>query len=216
MSSVGLATWLRRASWVAIVAALAGCGHIVEGKAVMQPLAGEDNCAKTSGPMVTVEPENDTEPVMRIPQPPNWKRDTRLDSQLIRYVMTNRSLIANRFAPYAAATLEDVTAKDVPPEQVIAGEWDSIRAIAGASDLTITSSRAVCGYPAQTVTYTVPQMGAIPTRYGTALAVVTPGVRKYAAVVTVQSAEPTNPTYVADAKTIIDGFQIMPETGSTH
>ncbi|HZQ31479.1 MAG TPA: hypothetical protein VFB19_07070 [Mycobacterium sp.] len=199
-----------------IATAVAGCGHVIAGTPVMQALAGEDKCAQSSGPMVTIDPQSDGEPVMRIPQPPNWKRDTRLDSQLIRYVMTNHALVADRFSAYAAVTLEDVTSKDISAEQVIASEWASVRTIGGASELTVTSNRSVCGYPAQTVTYTVPQIGAIPTRFGTALAVVTPGVRKYAAVITVQSADPTNPTYKADAQTIIDGFQIMPETGGNH
>jgi hypothetical protein len=208
---MGAARWLRRLACVTIAtSSVAGCGHVIAGVAVTAPLPGEGECTVVSAPLTTIEPKHDSEPVMRIPQPPNWERNAMLDSDLIRFAMSDVALAANKFAPSAAVTLEDVTTKGASPEDVIAAEWDSVRAV-GATDLVVTSDRPVCGFPAQTVTYKLPKMGVISARDGVGLAVVTPGVRKYAAVISVQTTEPHNPTYIADAKTVLDGFQILPE-----
>jgi hypothetical protein len=190
--------------------AVVACGHVVDGNAVRQPLAGEGNCAKVPAPMSTIYPKHDGEPVMRIPQPPSWQRNTMLDSEVIRYAMDNPTLIANEFAPNALVTLEDITTKGGSPHEIIAKEWDTLTKI-GGSDLVTTSDSPVCGLPAQRVTYKLPQMGAIPPHSAAALAVITPGVRKYAVLIGLQTTQPDNPTYAADSQTILDGFEILPE-----
>jgi hypothetical protein len=63
------------------------------------------------------------------------------------------------------------------------------------------------------VTFTLPRMGDIPRRSGEAIAVVTTGERRYAAVVGLQTSQPDKRAYVEAAKTILDGFQIMTEAG---
>src|SRR5689334_17124824 len=149
MRVVRVGKWLRNLGCVTIATTVVGCSHVVAGQAVRRPLPGEGNCTPSSGPMATIDPLHDGEPVMRIPQPPDWKRNTMLDSDLIRYAMSDRALIADRFAPTVAVTLEDVTGKAASPDEVIAGEWASVRLLGGASDLVVTSNRPVCGFPAQ-------------------------------------------------------------------
>jgi hypothetical protein len=159
--------------------------------------------------MTTIEPQRTGEPVMRIPHPQNWERSTMLDSELIRYAMANAEIAANEFAPSALVTLEEVTAHDGSPEEIFDMEWDGLVKLAGGTDLVRTSDSPVCGFPAQRVTFALPQMGAMPPRKGTAIAVVTTGEHKYAAVIGLQTTQPDKPAYVNDAKTMIDGFQIM-------
>lgn len=188
-----------------------GCSHVTSGAAVKQPFVGEDKCAAVSAPMATIEPQRNGEPVMRIPRPHDWERTTMLDSELIRYAMANANIAANNFAPSALVTLEDVTAHGGTPQEIFAMEWDGLVKLAGGSDLVTTSDSPVCGFPAQRVTFALPRMGAIPPRKGQAIAVVTPGAHRYAAVIGLQTTAPDKPVYAQAAKTILDGFQIMTE-----
>jgi hypothetical protein len=207
---MGLAMRLRRLGCMAIViGVVVGCSHMTSGAAVREPFSGEDKCARVSAPMTMIEPQHSGEPIMRIPHPKNWERSTMLDSELIRYAMANSGIAANSFAPTALVTLEDVTAHRGSPEEIFDMEWDGLVKVAGGTDLVTTSDTPVCGFPAQRATFALPRSGNIPPRKGTAITVVTTGERKYAAVIGLQTTEPDKPAYVDDAKTILDGFQIM-------
>jgi hypothetical protein len=209
---MGLAMRLCRLGFVTVVtSAVVGCGHMTSGVAVTQPLVGEDKCTAVSARMSMIDPQHDGEPVMRIPKPRNWERTTMLDSELIRYAMANSAIAANDFAPSALVTLEDVTVHGGSAEEIFAMEWEGLVKMAGGTDLATTSDSPVCGFPAQRVTFALPRMGAVPPRSGVAMAVVTSGARKYAAVIGLQTTEPDRPAYADDAKTILDGFQIMTE-----
>jgi len=207
---MGLAMRLRRLGCLTtLISVVVGCSHMTSGAAVRQPFIGEDKCSAVPAPMTMIEPQRSGEPIMRIPRPKNWERSTMLDSELIRYAMANADIAANNFAPSALVTLEDVTTHRGSPEEIFDMEWEGLVNLAGGTDLVTTSDSPVCGFPAQRVTFALPRMGAIPPRKGTAIAVVTTGVRKYAAVVGLQATQPENPAYVDDANDILDGFQIM-------
>jgi hypothetical protein len=211
---MGLGARLRRFGGLALVSwAVAGCTHVIDGAAVRQPFVGEDKCSAVSAPMATIEPQHAQEPVMRIPHPPDWERTAMLDSAVIRYAMANSAIAADHFAPTALVTLEDVTSHGGSPQEIFAMEWDGLVKFAGGGNLVTTSDSPVCGFPAQRVTFTLPRMGDIPRRSGEAIAVVTTGERRYAAVVGLQTSQPDKRAYVEAAKTILDGFQIMTEAG---
>ena len=201
-----------RLRWLACAAlssaTVAGCSHVIDGSAVRQPLIGEADCPKVAAPMTMILPNRDGEPLMRIPEPQDWQRTTMLDSEVIRYMMRNPSLAAS-----AAVTIEDVTNTTETPQEIIAAEWAGATAVVGATDVIATSDDPVCGFPAQTVTFKVPTRGALPNLTGVSLCVVTTGTPRHAVVVTVQSANPDDPTYEADSRTILDGFQVMLERG---
>jgi hypothetical protein len=173
----------------------------------MAPLAGEGSCTKVSAPLSTILPRVDDEPLLRLPQPEGWQRITAMDSELIRYMIRNPALRAS-----AVVSQEDVTKANASPQDVIDAEFSSATAFVGATDVVRSSHPPVCGSPAGTVTFNVPERGAVPALSGIALAAVTAGARKYAVVLTVQTAEPDNPDYAADEKSIIDGFQVLPAT----
>jgi hypothetical protein len=145
---------------------------------------------------------------MRIPTPEGWERSTELDSELIRYTLGNPSMTEAGFAPNVIVTLETVPA-NASAEEVLAAQWDAMASV-GVTDIVPTSDSPVCGFPAQRVTYSLPQMGQVPARSGVAIAVVTTGAQRFTSVVGLQTTNPQDPTYVEDSTTILDGFQILP------
>jgi hypothetical protein len=202
------ARWLRSLASVTCIASVVGCSHLIAGTPVTQTLAGGGNCLTVSAPLSTIEPKTDTEPLMQIPQPPGWERTTMLDSEIVRYALVNRSLTTNRFAPSAIVTVEDVTNKGLSPKEVITQEWLGVTTMAGGTDMVTMSDEPVCGLPAQQVTYKLPAVGGIPARTASALAIVTPGVKKYAVVVSVHTSDPNEQTYLDDSFKILRGFHI--------
>jgi hypothetical protein len=77
------------------------------------------------------------------------------------------------------------------------------------------SDDPICGLPAQQVTYKLPATGGIPPRTAIALAIVTPGAKKYAVVVSMQTSEPIDQTYLDDSFKILRGFQIAASPGAS-
>jgi hypothetical protein len=202
--------WARLACVIITVWAIAGCSTQISGTAVRQTLAGEADCTKVSAPMATIEPQNDAEPLMRIPTPDGWERTTMMDSELIRYAMGNPSLAVDSFAPNVVVTLEPVPANAGSPEDVIDAQWEALQSV-GGTDIEPTSDSPVCGFPAQRISYRLPSMGEIPPRSAAAVAIVTTGAERWTTVIGLQTVEPDNPGYVEDSTTILDGFQILPE-----
>lgn len=159
--------------------------------------------------MTSIESHALGEPQLRIPQPRGWERTTLFDSQIVRYAIVNRDLIAKKFAPNAVVTLESAD-DSANPQEVLDGERRGLTAGLGATDL-VTTPTARCGYRAESVTYTAPPMGEIPARRSTMLAVVGVfGGKTYATTLTVGSADPDNAAFARDAKTILTGFQMLP------
>lgn len=93
---------------------------------------------------------------------------------------------------------------------------DQILAVRAADDgAAATDQLQLCGYRAEQVSYTAPQMGGIPSRKATLLDPVGSfGGKIYVASVTIQTTDPDNPTYVQDMKTILTGFQMLPPSPS--
>src|SRR5271154_4556411 len=86
-----------------------GCSRVVAGNAVQganAPGAESSQCAQVSGPMTSIRPHAASEPQLRIPQPRGWHRASMLDSEIIRFTMTNKTLAARNFVPSAVVTLE--------------------------------------------------------------------------------------------------------------
>lgn len=202
----------RAAVATAVLSTLVGCTTLVAGSAVKAP--GAENakagpCEDVSAPMTSIESHALGEPQLRIPQPRGWERTTLFDSQIVRYAIVNRDLIAKKFAPNAVVTLESAD-DSANPQEVLDGERRGLTAGLGATDL-VTTPTARCGYRAESVTYTAPPMGEIPARRATMLAVVGVfGGKTYATTLTVGSADPDNAAFARDAKTILTGFQMLP------
>jgi hypothetical protein len=148
-------------------------------------------CAESAAPLLRLEPHSPQEPVLAIPQPSGWERTTELDSELIRGVIINAGLRADDFSPNAVATLEDLTGRVDNTHHALEVERSAIT----QAGMTIGTDEpaTVCGHPSTTISYT------LENRPVTALIVAAEHDGSiYAATLTVQTAEPDNPTYAHD------------------
>jgi hypothetical protein len=166
-------------------------------------------CEAVDAPLTTIPATNDDEPVMKIPQPQGWVRSTMMDSELIRFVMGNQTLVKDGFAPNVVVTFESARGIE-DPSVVFEGERESLESIAGASDLRVTE-HTLCGLPAETVHFRMAEIGNVAPHPAIAVfAVLHTDDMTYATTVTMQSTDPGNPTYQRDSEMILTGFQLLP------
>ncbi|OYN82945.1 LpqN/LpqT family lipoprotein [Mycolicibacterium sphagni] len=185
----------------ALVVAIAGCSDNAKPAAVA--------CAEVSVPMVDIPTRTDQEPRLRLPQPQDWERTTKLDSDTIRFALRNEKLTDRGFTPNAVVTLQKVGSDLGKPQQILDAQNQQLVAKLKVKDLK-TNPTQVCGSTAQSTTYTAPAMGKIPARSATSLAVVyQAGDVNYVTTLTVQTIKPDDPTYAADSATILKGFQVL-------
>ena len=217
-------TTVRSVALIAVAASLAACGsdepaspeELLGGKTLPAAVPARGvgvgdagACHQVAAPMLDIESRNDTEPQLRIPQPAGWERFTKLDSEILRFALANRNLVANQFAPNVVVTLEHTP--DADPQAIFDQTRDNVVKMAGAQDRGVKAG-TVCGLPAETVTYVAAAMGpASPARPISALQVVTrTGGQTYLVTATMQTTQPDNPTYQRDVETILTGLQVLP------
>jgi hypothetical protein len=186
------------------------CAHSVSGTPQAAPgtSPGEAACATVDVPFLDVESHSDSEPRVRIPQPPGWERWTNMDSEVIRAAMVNKSLSADGFTPNVVYTMDKVPGNTDPQTLFDEGRQTMVKML-GATDVQ-TSSGSVCGLPAETTHYTL----AIPANVGPHPAVVrsvviTSGDSAYMVSLSMQSTHADEPTYARDSATILDGMQVL-------
>jgi hypothetical protein len=207
----------------AVAVSLAACGG-VEKPDVKDLLSGTSPtptvivgnpvaCAKGDGPSVDIPAATDTEPRMRIPQPPGWVRNTQLDSQLVRFVLVNSELTADQFAPNVVVTVEK--APDADARTIYDQARKNLVKLAGATNVASVPAD-VCGLPAETVTYRGAATGpASAERSLMTLYVVTRDEERSSLIsVTIQTTRPEDPTYQRDAARILNGFEVLPAPAS--
>jgi hypothetical protein len=197
----------------------AACTRVVDdARVVAAPDMGKapvtaSDCTKVDAPMVSIPDHNDEEPVMKIPQPGGWDRVTMMDSELIRFTMRNQGLARDGFAPTAVVTLESHRGI-AEPREVFDAQHDALESALGATNVQMTET-TLCELPAETLEYTTPQLGLLPPHPAKVVtAVMHTDDMTYAMTMTVQSADPDNPTYRRDAEMILTGFQMLPPSGS--
>jgi hypothetical protein len=165
-------------------------------------------CAHVDAPLTDIEPVEDNEPVLRIPQPDGWERYTAMDSELIRFTMSSVDLASDDFAPTVVVTLESKSGIEDAAD-VFDAQRASLEDGFGATDLTV-SEEELCGLPAEFVSYTTPPMGAV----GQLPAMVMMSVlqtddRTFAVTVTSQTKDPADPRYQDQTEQILRGFQML-------
>lgn len=198
---------------LAAVVLLSGCSSIIEGTPVAATAGGATQvtggeCESLPGRMTQIDAHSPGEPTLILPQPDGWERTTGMDSELIRFVMVNRGLANNGYAPTAVLTLESGPSSD-SPDAILDQQAVTLESQLGATDVAGVPG-VHCGFPAQTIGFRAPSLGGIPPRYAKVLCVVVEGgPRTYLTTLTVQTAEPDNPTYIHDLDTILRGFQVV-------
>ena len=167
-------------------------------------------CKQVSPPLSSIESRSPTEPVLRIPQPFGWQQTSMLDSELIRFAMSNAGLAGNGFMPTAVVTFESASGTNQDQQEIIDQERTTLVDRLGVTNLRRTDT-TLCGQRAQVVSYDAPAMDQIPPRKAKTLIVVAGfSGNTYAVTVTVQAADPDNPTYLRDTQAILTGFQMLP------
>jgi hypothetical protein len=196
--------------------AVPGCSKVITGAAVPgphDPVAKSSSCEHVSAPLTPIDPHSDGEPRLRIPQPPGWERASMLDSDVIRFTMRNKDLVANNFMPTAVVTLESVPGAATNDETIFDQERAALVDRLGATGLH-TKQITLCGDKAELVDYDAPGMGRIPPRkIRTLMVAATFDTSTYVTTVTVQSTDPDNPVYTRDTDTVLTGFQMLPPDG---
>jgi hypothetical protein len=196
--------------------AVPGCSKVITGAAVPgphDPVAKSSSCEHVSAPLTPIDPHSDGEPRLRIPQPPGWERASMLDSDVIRFTMRNKDLVANNFMPTAVVTLESVPGAATNDETIFDQERAALVDRLGATGLH-TKEITLCGDKAELVDYDAPSMGRIPPRkIRTLMVAATFDTSTYVTTVTVQSTDPDNPVYTRDTDTVLTGFQMLPPDG---
>ncbi len=176
-------------------------------------LCGASACTSVDAPMTKVPGHVDDEPVMKIPQPAGWARVTMMDSELIRFTMRNTSLAKDNSRRLLSSHSKVIRVSPIP-ERCSTPSTRRCNPGVGATDVRITPER-LCGLPAETIDYVTPPIGPIaPHPAGVVCAVMQTDDRTFALTLTVQSADPDNPTYKRDAETILTGFQMLPPSDS--
>jgi hypothetical protein len=203
------------ATVAAALFAMPGCTRVVSGVAV-QGGAGTQStaCKQVSAPLTSINPHAASEPRLRIPQPPGWRRTSMLDSEIIRFTMGNKDLIANNFVPTAVVTLESAPGVNEDQQKIFDQERAGLVDHLGATDVHTTDT-TLCGHQAVIVSYDAPAMGrTLPRKAKTLIVIGAFSRNTYVATVTVQSTDPDNQTYSRDTQTILTGFQMLPpDTG---
>ncbi|WIM87282.1 LpqN/LpqT family lipoprotein [Candidatus Mycobacterium wuenschmannii] len=197
----------------AALLAAPGCSKVVTGtvaKDTKTPASKPNGCEQVSAPLTDIDTRAAGEPQLKIPQPEGWERAKMLDSDVIRFTMRNKDLVANSFMPTAVVTLETVPDGASDIKGIFEQERSALVDKLGASDLQ-TSETTRCGREAELVDYDAPNMGNIPPRRIKTLMVAGDfHGTTYVVTVTVQSTEPDNATYVRDTATVLTGFQFLP------
>jgi hypothetical protein len=202
-----------RAVFAAAALVLAGCSQEITGTAVTAAGSaglseGGGNCATVSAPLADIPSVSTREPRLRIPVPSGWRRNTMMDSRIIRYAIVATGLIKDDFAPNAVVTLESAHGAQ-NPDEVFEQNRSNLVKMMGAFDLE-TESNTTCGFPSETTKYTAPAMGQAPERPIIMHAVVAQsGSTTYLSTLTVQTTDAKNPTYAHDADEIVGGFQLV-------
>lgn len=172
----------------------------------------ESACTAVDAPLTDVEPFDDGEPVMRIPQPDGWERFTDLDDDLFRFTMSNVELASAEFAPTVVVTLESKPGIE-EPSVVFEQQREALEDGFGATGLSV-SEVTICGLPAELIEYTTPPIdpvGELPAQV--LIAVMHSDDTTYAATVTSQTDNPDDPVYRDDTDQILRGFQMLAPTG---
>lgn len=164
--------------------------------------AGE--CAAIDGPTADINTTGD-EPQLQIPQPEGWERNTQMDSEIVRLTLVQPELEIDGFAPNLVVTGE---ASPADPQESFDVQLDSIRDGLGVPEVSSTEGE-LCGHPAMTVEYTLPEMGSVPERPATVqMVVVAEDDRAFTYTFTAQSAPETDPAFEEDVRAMLEGVQI--------
>ncbi|ODQ85141.1 hypothetical protein BHQ17_24405 [Mycolicibacterium holsaticum] len=169
-------------------------------------------CAPTEGQLAVIQTDPD-EPVLKMPQPPGWERNTWMESDgIFRFALYNNSMMStDGVAPSALVSLDEERSL-TPADSIFMLKRGALSAI-GATDVT-TEKHTVCGLPAETVRYLTGAIAGLAPHPATLLLVsLQTADRTYTASLTIEAVDSQDPTFEADAESMLSGFQMLPPAG---
>lgn len=194
------------------MAVLAGCAADggAEAAADGSPIAAresatnESSCASTEGMLLAAD-SAEGEPTFEIPLPSGWEPNSQMNSDLVRLVVSNPTIVRDDFAPSLVVTTERSPA-DV--QSAFDRQLAGLAELTGPSDVETTRG-TVCGFESMSFDYLLPEMGTIPERPAKAQIIVVPhGDETLTYSVTAQATSPADPSYEKDVETMLSGIQI--------
>jgi hypothetical protein len=208
------------AAAVALATSLAACTTVTHGAAVVDD---RGPCTHVAAPMLDIPTASDTEPQMRIPQPPGWERSTELEGldESFRLGLANTELVGEPSQNAVTVMVESVPDADAQTlfDGFHAGMVEVLDEEGLQPDITRTAG-TLCGLPSETITLVGADMGmgaavnALPPGPATMLLVVAESGADTYLVAVVQTIEPDNPTYQRDAETILTGFEVLTQVAT--
>ena len=199
----------------AAAVSLSACTAVVDGAAV----AGDRGpCTHVDAPMLEVPASGSTEPMMRIPEPAGWERD----SEAEEYDPTIRLALSNT-GPSAGVNAVAVMIREVPdadPATIFdtfeVGLVEGLEQEGMPTDVTRTA-RTLCGLPSEMITFSSADstagaaVNAVPGESASTLAVVVESGGDTYLIAVVQAVDPENPERLREAETILTGFEVLPQ-----
>ena len=215
----------RAARAVAVVAGAAAivlgtaCTRVVDdARVVAAPDMGKaaataSDCTSVDAPMTSIPAHTDEEPVMKIPQPDGLAAG---DDDGFRSDPVHDALRGRPVQGRDGADGGGDAGKPSWPRRAAGGvRLSEGRAGDRARRHDVqTTETTLCELPAEMIEYTTPPLGILPPHPAKVVtAVLQADDVTWAMTMTVQSADPDNPTYQRDVETILTGFQMLPPSG---
>ncbi|WOC13947.1 hypothetical protein [Gordonia sp. MP11Mi] len=204
-------TFTRFGSYLVVAAAallVAGCGSESESDSASSADGGStpSHCAQGSGEYFSANRESG-EPEFSVPKIQGWTQLTDLDSATIRLTVADPSLTVEGFTSNAVVL---VGTSAVSGEAEFDREIASLKKIAVADSVSRQPSSTTCGYPSVLIDYRMKASTQEPMITSvTTLLVSVPGrPTSTTATLTLQSADPDDPSYISAKQAIIDGFRV--------
>ncbi|MCV7282725.1 toll/interleukin-1 receptor domain-containing protein [Mycolicibacterium flavescens] len=182
------------------------------GETVAAGVSDGGACTATDQPL-SVIPTDPDEPVLKIPQPPGWERNTWMESDgIFRFALYNNAMMSPDGVAASALVSLDEERSLTPADSLFMLKRGALSAI-GATDVT-AEKHTVCGLPAETVRYQTGAIAGLAPHPATLLLVVLQTTdRTYTASLTIEAADARNPAFEADASAMLTGFQMLPPAG---
>lgn len=173
------------------------------------------DCAEPTVEVLDLETYDDAEPVVQLPVPEGWERNTMMDSQMIRATIGLPDQMDEETGgvPVVNVVIEDVShIADGGAEGIIEAEVAGVEQVGGT--VTDRTSTEICGLPSERAEAVAALMGDEESELAFQVMVYEAGDAAYAVVLTAQAPDPQNPEYRAGVETIFDEIQILPSGGN--
>lgn len=171
-------------------------------------------CADPTVELIDLKSFDDAEPMIRMPLPAGWERNTTMDSEFVRGTINAPDLADEdqMTMPVINVVIEDAGAAGVDADEVIDFELASLEQI-GAT-INKRTPIQVCGLPAERFEVTAALMGPQEVDLTSVVIVYESGSALYAVVVTAQGPDTQDPQYLEAVDTVIEQIQVLPAGGA--